>query len=149
MSARIELVHYHDIDWSRQDYVGGCPVAAGQTGALSNFYTAMRKPYLRIHWAGTESAQAWTGYMEGAIEAGERAVDEIFENSQYSTSQIAAYYDERRPIWPYVAIGVGVVGVGATVIMIKRNSKMKEEFYELHSYLKTYLDIFVRLIKGH
>ena len=27
----------------------------------------------RIHWAGTEAAEKWTGYMDGAIRAGDAA----------------------------------------------------------------------------
>jgi monoamine oxidase len=34
-------------------------------------------PHGRIHVAGTEAAAAWTGYMEGAVEAGERAAAEV------------------------------------------------------------------------
>jgi monoamine oxidase len=30
----------------------------------------------RIHWAGTETATVWTGYMDGAVQAGKRAASE-------------------------------------------------------------------------
>jgi monoamine oxidase len=30
-----------------------------------------------VHVAGTESASEWPGYMEGAVEAGERAAREV------------------------------------------------------------------------
>lgn len=36
-------------------------------------------PAGRIHFAGTETAQRWCGYFDGAIEAGERAADEVLE----------------------------------------------------------------------
>ena len=29
-----------------------------------------------IHWAGTETSTYWTGYMDGAVRAGERAAAE-------------------------------------------------------------------------
>lgn len=33
-----------------------------------------------IYWAGTETATEWTGYMEGAIQAGRRAaIDVIYQ----------------------------------------------------------------------
>jgi monoamine oxidase len=32
-----------------------------------------------VHWAGTETAVHWNGYMDGAIEAGERAAAEVLE----------------------------------------------------------------------
>ena len=31
----------------------------------------------RLRFAGTETAAKWTGYMDGAVEAGERAAREI------------------------------------------------------------------------
>jgi monoamine oxidase len=37
---------------------------------------ALRAPVGRIHWAGTETATAWTGYMDGAVQAGKRAAAE-------------------------------------------------------------------------
>jgi len=40
-------------------------------------WQALREPVGRIHWAGTETAVEWTGYMEGAVQSGERAAAEI------------------------------------------------------------------------
>ncbi|KAK2082896.1 hypothetical protein P7K49_038132, partial [Saguinus oedipus] len=37
----------------------------------------LRQPVDRIYFAGTETATHWSGYMEGAVEAGERAAREI------------------------------------------------------------------------
>lgn len=31
----------------------------------------------RIHWAGTETATQWCGYMSGAVQAGHRAAVEV------------------------------------------------------------------------
>ena len=31
----------------------------------------------RIHFAGTETASKWTGYIDGAVEAGLRASEEV------------------------------------------------------------------------
>ena len=31
----------------------------------------------RIHWAGTETATVWTGYMDGAVQSGKRAAAEV------------------------------------------------------------------------
>ena len=38
---------------------------------------ALRAPVERIHWAGTETATVWTGYMDGAVQAGKRAASEV------------------------------------------------------------------------
>ena len=37
----------------------------------------MRKPVGRIHWAGTETATYWNGYMDGAVSSGERVAAEV------------------------------------------------------------------------
>lgn len=39
----------------------------------------IRQPVDRIYFAGTETATHWSGYMEGAVEAGERAAREVRE----------------------------------------------------------------------
>lgn len=38
---------------------------------------ALRVPYGRIFFAGTETSYRWSGYMNGAVEAGERAAREV------------------------------------------------------------------------
>ena len=37
----------------------------------------LREPVGRIHWAGTETATYWNGYMDGAVSSGQRAADEL------------------------------------------------------------------------
>jgi monoamine oxidase len=46
---------------------------------LSSAGQALRAPVGRIHFAGTETATRWMGYMDGALEAGERAAGEVLE----------------------------------------------------------------------
>ena len=36
----------------------------------------IREPIGNLYFAGTETATTWTGYMDGAVEAGERAARE-------------------------------------------------------------------------
>jgi monoamine oxidase len=62
---------YHD--WTEERFTGGAPVAVLGAGVLSRVGPALRAPCGRIHWAGTEAAEKWTGYMDGAIRAGEAA----------------------------------------------------------------------------
>lgn len=40
---------------------------------------ALREPVGRIHWAGTETATVWNGYMDGAMESGKRASGEVVQ----------------------------------------------------------------------
>ena len=35
--------------------------------------------FARVHWAGTETATEWRGYMNGAVQAGQRAASEVLE----------------------------------------------------------------------
>lgn len=37
----------------------------------------LRVPFGRIFFAGTETSYRWSGYMNGAVEAGERAAREV------------------------------------------------------------------------
>jgi monoamine oxidase len=63
-------------DWDREIYTGGCPVGLMPPGVMLEYGQALRAPVGRIHWAGTETATAWTGYMDGAVQAGKRAAAE-------------------------------------------------------------------------
>ena len=40
-------------------------------------FRALRVPFGRVHFAGTITASLWAGYMEGAVESGERAALEV------------------------------------------------------------------------
>ncbi|MFO0658435.1 MAG: FAD-dependent oxidoreductase [Polyangiaceae bacterium] len=68
---------YLEQDWSTERWTGGCPVGILGTGGLTSTAAALRIPTGRIHWAGTETAVKWMGYMEGAIGSGERAAREV------------------------------------------------------------------------
>ena len=66
-------------DWSRERYTGGGPVCFMAPGVLTSFGPALREPAGPIHWAGTETSEVWSGYMEGALASGERAAAEVLE----------------------------------------------------------------------
>jgi len=70
-------IDYFEQDWSAEPWSGGCPVGVMAPGTLSQLGPTLRQPVGRIHWAGTETAVEWTGYLEGAIESGERAAREV------------------------------------------------------------------------
>uniref|UniRef100_UPI0037E8EB06 probable flavin-containing monoamine oxidase A n=1 Tax=Semicossyphus pulcher TaxID=241346 RepID=UPI0037E8EB06 len=71
------FIHYEEKDWAKEDYSGGCPVNVMAPGLLTYYHPSLRKPCGRIHWAGTETATQWCGYMSGAIQSGQRAALEI------------------------------------------------------------------------
>jgi monoamine oxidase len=68
---------YVETYWDEVPFTGGGPVSYMPPGLLSNSGAALRAPVGRIHFAGTEAAPAWTGYMEGAVRAGEAAVHQV------------------------------------------------------------------------
>jgi monoamine oxidase len=67
---------YVDQVWANEIYTGGCPVGIMPPGVMTEYAYALREPAGRIHWAGTETATVWTGYMDGAVQAGKRAAAE-------------------------------------------------------------------------
>ncbi len=67
---------YFDQVWAQEIYTGGCPVGVMPTGVLTEYGSALRAPVGPIHWAGTETATVWTGYMDGAVQSGKRAAAE-------------------------------------------------------------------------
>jgi monoamine oxidase len=46
---------------------------------MTSCFKAIREPVKHIHFAGTETAMIWNGYIEGAIEAGHRAAKEVID----------------------------------------------------------------------
>jgi monoamine oxidase len=67
---------YVQFNWTTEEWTRGCPVSILSPGTLLDFGEAIRRPEGRIHWAGTETATYWNGYMDGAVRAGERAAAE-------------------------------------------------------------------------
>jgi monoamine oxidase len=63
--------------WDKEEYSGGGPTALAGTGTFAQYGAALKSCENGIHWAGTEAADYWPGYMDGAIRSGERAAGEI------------------------------------------------------------------------
>uniref|UniRef100_A0A8C6GP98 Amine oxidase n=1 Tax=Mus spicilegus TaxID=10103 RepID=A0A8C6GP98_MUSSI len=70
-------VHYEEKNWCEEQYSGGCYTAYFPPGIMTLYGRVIRQPVGRIYFAGTETATQWSGYMEGAVEAGERAAREV------------------------------------------------------------------------
>ncbi len=80
---------YFDQVWDKEIYTGGCPVGLMPPGVMIEYGQALRAPVGRIHWAGTETATVWTGYMDGAVQAGKRAAAEALARL---VSQVSALH---------------------------------------------------------
>ena len=63
--------------WVRDAWAGGA-FAVFHPGQMSTLMPEMAKPEGRVHFAG-EHTSTWMGWMQGAIESGERAAAEVLE----------------------------------------------------------------------
>lgn len=72
-----EPLAYIDRDWSAEPFTRGCYGAHMPPGAWTQLGPALRRPVGVLHWAGTETAERWMGYIDGAIESGERVAEEV------------------------------------------------------------------------
>jgi monoamine oxidase len=70
-------IAYADHVWEHDPWTGGCYGAFMPPGVWTTLGTSIREPQGRIHWAGTETATVWSGYIDGAIQSGKRAAAEI------------------------------------------------------------------------
>jgi monoamine oxidase len=68
---------YVEQDWTAESWSRGCYGGFASPGLMTACGDALRAPFGRVHWAGTETAAQWCGYVEGALAAGERAADEV------------------------------------------------------------------------
>lgn len=80
--AEKEFVQMVTYEWIKDEYSGwGCPCTGLPPGVLSSLGGgSLREPWADLHFAGTETAGEWKGYMEGAVRSGERAAAEIIKD---------------------------------------------------------------------
>ena len=72
-----DIREYTDCDWAAQPYADGGYSGVMQPGGWTEAGAAVVAPVGPLHWASSETAAEWTGYVEGALQAGERAAAEI------------------------------------------------------------------------
>src|SRR5829696_3719073 len=68
---------YVERDWAAEEWSRGCYGGRFGTGVWTGYGEALREAVGRVHWAGTETAEVWNGYMDGAVRSGERAAREV------------------------------------------------------------------------
>ncbi|XP_072901613.1 amine oxidase [flavin-containing] [Hemitrygon akajei] len=82
-------IHYEEKNWCEEQYSGGCYTAYFPPGIMTQYGKILREPFQKIYFAGTETATEWSGYMEGAVQAGERAAREVLhEMGKISVNKI-------------------------------------------------------------
>ena len=73
----LEPIDYADHRWGVEEFAPGGPTAAVPPGVWTRFGPWLREPVGPIHWAGTETADEWTGFLDGAVRSGRRAAAEV------------------------------------------------------------------------
>ncbi len=66
-----------DVRWAREPWSTGGPTAATAPGGWTASGRALARPHGPVHWAGTETADRWTGFLDGAVRSGERVAREV------------------------------------------------------------------------
>jgi monoamine oxidase len=77
-------LEYAEQTWAEEEWSGGGPTSNFGPGGWTACGPVLREPAGRVHWAGTETATVWSGYMEGALQAGERVAAEVLAAQQAS-----------------------------------------------------------------
>ncbi|KAK7419368.1 hypothetical protein QQX98_003320 [Neonectria punicea] len=77
-----QFVQMTTYEWVHDQFAGwGCPCTALTPGVLDALGgDGLREPCGNLHFAGTETAGEWKGYMEGAVRSGERAAAEVVKS---------------------------------------------------------------------
>jgi monoamine oxidase len=68
--------------WAEEEWTRGCYGCLMMTGGWTEYGRALRAPIGPLHWAGAETATVWNGYMDGAVQSGERAAAEVLDTAQ-------------------------------------------------------------------
>ena len=103
-------VDYVEKNWADDEYAGGCYVSHFPPGVLTSFGDVVRQPAGRVYFAGTETATYWSGYMEGAVRAGERAAREVLHAmGRVDESEIWNETADVSPDWPELPMELSLV----------------------------------------
>ena len=74
-----EPERYIERVWADEEWTRGCYGAFFPPGGWTSFGPGLREPIGPLHWSGTETATVWNGYIDGAIQSGERAAAEVVQ----------------------------------------------------------------------
>ncbi len=63
--------------WGEEEWSRGCYGSLMVPGGWTEYGRALREPIGPLHWASAETATVWNGYMDGAVQSGDRAAEEV------------------------------------------------------------------------
>jgi len=70
-------VAFAEQNWLAEAWGRGCYAGVMGPGVMTAWGPSLAAPCGRIHWAGTETATQWMGYIEGALQSAERVTQEV------------------------------------------------------------------------
>jgi monoamine oxidase len=73
----LQPVSWHEKSWHCDEYAGGGYIALPIPGTSEGIPPLPYSPVGHVHWAGSETAADHPGYIDGAIESGQRVAAEI------------------------------------------------------------------------
>jgi monoamine oxidase len=80
-------IGYLEQMWWDEPFSQGCPCPAMPPGLITETRVdatkVLRQNHGRVHFAGTEMADVWRGYMEGAVRSGEAAAREVLPELRF------------------------------------------------------------------
>jgi monoamine oxidase len=71
------------VEWPKDRWTGGAFTAFMQPGTWTGYGQALRESVGLISWAGTEVADRWSGYFDGAVGAGYDAANRALKTFLY------------------------------------------------------------------
>lgn len=75
--AALSPVAFYCMDWGLEEHSAGCYAAMMPPGLATQHGDSVLEPVGCVHWAGSELAAEWPGYLEGAVESGQQAAAEV------------------------------------------------------------------------
>ena len=117
------ITGYVEMLWPAERWTGGCYGAFFPTGVWTSYGAALRAPLGLVHWTGTETATAWAGYMDGAVQSAERVAAEVLKAMGRTPA------GGPPVVVPEAALGVALplVGAGAAVAYARHRSAAAQQ----------------------
>ena len=72
-------IDYIEMDWMAEPFTRGDYHGFYPPGLLTSYGSALKEPVGRIHWATSDTAPQFAGFMDGAVRSGEAAAAELLK----------------------------------------------------------------------
>lgn len=68
-------------EWIKEPWFEGAPASPVMgPGVMTSCGASLKTPFRNVHFVGTETADVWKGYMEGAVRSGQRGAEEVIQS---------------------------------------------------------------------